>query len=90
MEHSDLQTRKQERIFWVMSVLFFVYWAWYSIHVIGTWRTMSPRAHLDSSGLSVFSFGLWLMLFREKANGYTMMMAAFAFIAAARLLLSSL
>ena len=87
MEATDLQKRKQERMFWAMGVLFLIYWLWYSLHVIGTWRTMDPHMHLDSSGLSVFSLGLWLMLFREKASGYTMMTAAFAFVAAARLLL---
>jgi hypothetical protein len=48
---------------------------------------MDQRMHLDSSSLAVFSFGLWQLLFKERASGLAMMMAAFAFAAASNLAL---
>lgn len=87
MKTEVLQQWKQKRIFLCMSALFFVYWTLYCVHVIKTWQGMDQRMHMDSSGLAVFSFGLWAILFKERASGFAMMMAAFAFVAAARLLL---
>ena len=87
MEPVGTQQRKQNRIFLCMSVLFFVNWAWYCVHVIRTWQSMDQRMHLDSSSLAVFSFGLWQLLLKERASGLAMMMAAFAFAAASNLAL---
>jgi hypothetical protein len=57
------------------------------LHLVKTWPSMDPRMHLDSSSLATFSFGLLVFLLKERASGWSMMMAAFAFIAAVNLAL---
>jgi hypothetical protein len=87
MESKATHAWEQKRMFIVMSVLFLVYWLMYLAHLVKTWPSMDPRMHLDSSSLATFSFGLLMILLREKASGWAMMFATFAFIAAANLVL---
>jgi hypothetical protein len=87
MEPKEFRHRKQQRIFLCMSILFFINWTWYCLHLITTWRTMNQYMHLDSSSLAVFSLGLWQLLLKERVSGFAMMMATFAFAAATNLIL---
>jgi uncharacterized membrane protein YeiH len=76
---------KQKYMFVAMSVLYFVYWLWFCIHLIRRWHSMDHSLHLDTLGLAIFSLGLWVLLRGEKASGFAMTMACFIFIAASRL-----
>jgi hypothetical protein len=78
---------KQKYMFVAMSVLYFVYWLWFCIHLIRRWQSMDHNLHRDTLGMAIFSLGLWMLLRGDRVSGFAMAMACFFFIAASRLAL---
>jgi hypothetical protein len=73
---------KQKQLFIVVSVLYFVYWVIFCVHLARRWQSMDQNIHKDALGIPIYSLALWTLLQREKASGFTLVAACFVLIAA--------